>query len=60
MVVVVLYVVEIIYQDLYMKLLVIEDCKVGLMLKDYIDGLCFGCVVDMYDWVVLVKFLVLV
>ncbi len=52
---VVSHVAEIAYGDLHMELPPVEDRKIGIMLKDYIDGLRSGRVEDTHNWIVPVK-----
>ena len=49
---VVSHVAEIAYNDLLIKLPPVGERKIGLMLKDYIDGLRSGRVADTHNWIV--------
>jgi branched-chain amino acid aminotransferase len=52
---VVSHVAEIAYGDFRMKLPPVEDRKIGLMLKDYLDGLRSGRIEDKHGWIVPVR-----
>ena len=52
---VVSHVSQIAYGDLHMDLPPVEDRKIGIMLKDYIDGLRSGRIEDTHNWIVPVK-----
>ncbi|MGH1435382.1 MAG: branched-chain amino acid aminotransferase [Lewinella sp.] len=52
---VVSHVAEIAYGDFRMTLPPVEDRKIGVMLKDYIDGLRSGRIADTHNWIVPVK-----